>query len=159
MVSFHPIELYTSVYFIFCLIGFNLLLAVFPHSQLWFRQLLWDSVRANKGHESPCYSQQDPYLSWPQHLLLSSQEGQWLQVYSTYFKDLHFAASSCCLTSTPFCKKLKYSIFDHVLSSSYPNVTLSKVELYASDHYDRAKETLQVQLRLAYPISISLSPL
>lgn len=32
----------------------------------------------------------------------------------------------------------------HVISSSYPNLTLSNIELYASNPYDRAKEALKV---------------
>lgn len=35
----------------------------------------------------------------------------------------------------------------YVISHSYPNVTLSRVELYASDPYDRVKEALKVTIK------------
>lgn len=37
-----------------------------------------------------------------------------------------------------------------MISCSYPNVTLSKIELYASDPYSRAQEVLKVTLKAKF---------
>lgn len=42
----------------------------------------------------------------------------------------------------------------HVISCSYPNVTLSKTELHVSDPYDQTKEVLKVTLWIYFMVLI-----
>lgn len=45
----------------------------------------------------------------------------------------------------------------HVIYCSYPNVPLSKIELYYSDPYDRAKEILKVRHRALFGVGVTFT--